>query len=294
MKYHIQAVIAMVLFALSFIWSKQALSLISPVMLVTFRVAIAMVLVSTIAFVSGKMQRINRRDMLWIMLMALAEPVAYFLFETAGIKRVTPTLACLMMGLMPVIAPFFAYLLNRERVTSWTWVGLFVGFAGVAVVALSNGVDSLDGQIVGVLLLGGSVFTAIVYTLMLQRISKRVNSFTIVSWLNLFSVIFLIPILFIFDYQGVVDLTFSWDWAYPVLTLGVLCSSIAFILYANGVRELGVTRTALYINLMPAMTAVASYFIIGEPLGVVKIGGILLTIIGLFLANRAPKSGLTH
>lgn len=295
MKYHIQILVSMILFALSFIWSKQALGYLTPEILVLFRVFIALVLVTAFALATKKMQKISRRDALWIGLMALAEPFAYFLFEKNGIKILdSPTLACLIIGLMPIISPFFAYLINGEKVSKWSWIGLFVGFGGVALVAMSNGLENLNWQITGMLLLFGSVIMAIIYTLMLQRITKRINSFTIVSWLNLYSIVFLIPVVFFLDFEEITALTFSWDWVYPVVMLGALCSSVAFVLYANGVRELGVAKTSTYINLMPGMTAVASFLLFGESLNSMKIAGIILAIIGLFIANRAPKGKLSH
>lgn len=292
--YNIGLFIAMVLFALSFIWSKQALQFLTPVMIVTFRVSIALVMVGSFALLSGKLQKISVRDALLFMMLAAAEPVGYFLFETSGIALVTPTMACLIIGLIPVIAPFAAYFINGEKVSIYSWVGLFVGFVGVLLVAFSNGSAHLGGQLAGIMLLMGAVITAIIYTLMVQRLSRRFNSYSIVVWQNVVSIIYLVPILFLFDGDRMAVLQFSTGWVAPILTLGILCSSVAFVLYANGIRELGVTRTGMYINLMPSMTAVASYFILSEPLGAMKIAGIAFAIGGLFIAGLAPKSSVSH
>lgn len=292
--YNLGVFISSLFFALSFIWSKQALEYLTPVMIVTFRVTIALILIGSFALLSGRLQRINGRDAGLFMLLALAEPVGYFLFEISGIDLVTPTLACLIIGLIPVITPFAARAINGEQVSKYSWIGLFVGFIGVVVVALSHGVDTLGGQLAGILLLFGAVVTAIIYTLMVQRLSRRFNSYSIVAWQNVFSILYLVPIVLFFDFDRLSTLTFSADWVMPVVTLGVLCSSVAFVLYANGIRELGVTRTGMYINMMPGMTAIASYFILGEELGWIKICGIGLAIAGLFIASVAPKSSLSH
>lgn len=278
--------ISVVLFALSFIWTKQALEFLTPIMLVTARVFIAMVGVSLFAICTGKMQRLTSRDAWTFMALAAAEPVGYFLFETSGILFVTPTLACLIIGLIPVLSPFFALAINGERVARNSWIGLFVGFAGVVLVALSHGIDALSGQMVGILLLLGAVATSMIYMLLVQRLSKRFNNYSIVAWQNVFSLLYLIPIVLLFNLDRVTTLEFSVDWVYPVITLGVLCSSVAFVLYANGIRNLGITKTVVYINLMPGMTAIASFFIIGESLSAMKIAGIILAITGLFIANR--------
>lgn len=290
MKYHIQVFISALLFALSFVWSKQAMEYLTPVGLVTGRVIIAAILVTTISMFLKKMQRLRGVDYLWFLALAAAEPVGYFIFENAGLNLVTPTLACLIIGLVPVLTPFSAYLINKEKITVNAWIGLVASFGGVVIFALSSGVDTLEGQLLGIIYLLAAVLTAIIYTLMVQKLSKRFNSFSMISWVSIFSIPYMAVILLLFDFQSISNFSFDWGWFYPMLMLGVMCSSIAFVLYANGVRELGASKTTLYINLMPGITAVASYFLIGEPLGRVKILGIAVTVIGLFIANMPNRS----
>lgn len=228
---------------------------------------------------------------MWLFaLLAAAEPVGYFLFEISGLLYVTPTLACIIVAMIPALAPLLAWVINGERVSGREWVGLLMGLSGVTLVALADGTDKLDGQLIGILLMFGAVITALIYTLMVRKMSQRFNSVSIVAWQNLFSFIYLVPIVLFFDFDRVVALEFSWAWATPVLTLGVLCSSIAFMLYATGLRELGVTRTSLYINLMPGMTAVASLFLLGEALPLMKIAGILLAVAGLYIGLKSRKA----
>lgn len=287
---NVGVLISMILFSLSFIWSKQALEFLSPSMLVFGRVTVALVGVGSFSLVTKRLQRLSRRDVGLFALLAAAEPVGYFLFETSGIVHVTPTLACIIIAMIPALAPLLAWVLTGERVTGRQWVGLLMGLSGVAAVALADGTGNLHGQWIGILLMFGAVITALIYTLMVRKMSQRFNSFSIVAWQNVFSFIYLVPIVLFFDFDRVAALSFSWDWVTPVLTLGVLCSSIAFILYATGLRELGVMRTSLYINLMPCMTAVASVFVLGESLPWIKIGGIVLAVAGLYVGLKDGKA----
>lgn len=287
---NVGVLISTVLFSLSFVWIKGALAFLSPAMLVFGRVTVALVCVGLFALASKKLQHLSRRDMWLFALLAAAEPVGYFLFEISGLLYVTPTLACIIVAMIPALAPLLAWVINGERVSGREWVGLLMGLSGVTLVALADGTDKLDGQLIGILLMFGAVITALIYTLMVRKMSQRFNSVSIVAWQNLFSFIYLVPIVLFFDFDRVVALEFSWAWATPVLTLGVLCSSIAFMLYATGLRELGVTRTSLYINLMPGMTAVASLFLLGEALPLMKIAGILLAVAGLYIGLKSRKA----
>ncbi|MEF9949725.1 MAG: DMT family transporter [Mucinivorans sp.] len=286
---NIGVLISVVLFSLSFIWSKGALEFLSPSMLVMARVTVALITVCSISLALGKFQRLTRRDAMLFAILAAAEPVGYFLFETTGITYVSPTLACIIVAMIPALAPLFAWLINGEKVDLRQWVGLLMGLSGVMLVALADGTDDLSGQLIGILLLFGAVVTSLIYTLMVQRLSARYNSYSIVAWQNIFSILYLIPVILIFDFDRIAVLEFSTQWIYPVLTLGILCSSIAFVLYANGIHRLGVMRTSLYINLMPGMTAVASFFIMDESLPIMKIVGIIVVVAGLYIGLRSHK-----
>ncbi len=291
--YHIEVFICYLLFSLSFIWSKQALDYLHPITLILFRVIIATVVLVSVALLKSKLQRVRGRDLLWVTALSMAQPVGYFIFENGGLMHVSPTLACLIIGLIPVFTPFAAYLVNKERVSKYSWWGLLVSFSGVVVVTLSDGTETLSGNIYGILLLMGAVLSAVVYIIILQRLSRKFNSITIISYINIIAIVFLIPLSFIFDFEGITTLTYEIGWLYPVLMLGVLCSAVAYFFNAEGIRQLGATTTTLYINLMPGMTAIASYIILDEHLSWMKIVGIMISISGLFVANRAPKNSLT-
>ncbi len=291
--YHIEVLLCYLLFSLSFIWSKQALDYLHPITLILFRVIIATVVLCSVALLKAKLQRVRGKDLIWMVALSMAQPVGYFIFENGGLSLVSPTLACLIIGLIPVFTPFAAFAVNRERVSIYSWIGLLVSFSGVVIVTLSDGVEALSGQLSGILLLLGAVFSAVVYIIMMQRLAKKFNSVTIIAYINIIAIFFLLPLTLIFDFGGIASLSFEFGWVYPVIMLGVLCSGVAYFFNAEGIRALGATTTTLYINLMPGMTAIASYFILEENLGWIKITGILISICGLFVANRAPKSSLS-
>lgn len=285
-RYTLGVLVAVLFWSLSFIWTKGALDYLTPMMLVAFRVMIALSLVFSFSRLTGKLQHISRRDALTFGLLACAEPVGYFLFETFGILNVTPTLACVIVSTIPLFAPILAFIVNGERVSPMVWIGLAVSMFGVLLVVSADGFTELYGRLLGVLLLFGAVVTSMIYTVTVQRLSRRFNSFSIVAWQNVFAAAILIPLVLIFDRERLVELTFSWDWAGGVLALGVLCSSVAFVLYADGIRALGVTRTSIFVNLMPSITAIASFFILGETLPLMKLGGIAVTILGLYIGTK--------
>jgi drug/metabolite transporter (DMT)-like permease len=76
--------------------------------------------------------------------------------------------------------------------------------------------------------------------------------------------------------------------------LSVFASSLAFVFFAIGTREIGVSKTSIFSNLIPAITAIGSYFLLGEAFSIQKGAGILMVICGLSISqlNRRQPAPL--
>jgi drug/metabolite transporter (DMT)-like permease len=67
--------------------------------------------------------------------------------------------------------------------------------------------------------------------------------------------------------------------------LALFASFIAFVLFAEAVRRIGVVRSNVFCNLMPAVTALFSALILHEILSFQQIIGIAIVIGGLFVSQ---------
>jgi drug/metabolite transporter (DMT)-like permease len=83
----------------------------------------------------------------------------------------------------------------------------------------------------------------------------------------------------------------------PVIKLAVFSSTVAFLFFVYSIKSIGMARTNVFINLIPVFTAVLSYFILKESVGVVKIAGIIVVIGGIIFSQISQSfrlSGLTR
>lgn len=292
-KYYIGVLISTILWSLSFIWTKGALESLSPVLLVFFRMIVAFVALFLYSKITNKLQKLTQKQALQLFLLAFIEPVGYFLFETHGMTLVTPTLAAVMVAIIPLFSPIVAYFINKERVKNRDWSALAVSICGVFIVVLSDGTEELGGRLLGVLYMFGAVLTAIIYAVSVQRISKNINPTSIVCYQNIFSIIIMIPVIIIFDFEAAMSVKIEYSWLWRVITLGTLCSAVAFVFYASSIKYLGVTKSAMFINLIPGLAAIASFVFYGEYVSLTKIIGLLITIIGLFISINLYRTILT-
>ncbi len=274
------------LWSLSFIWYKQVLAELGVVSIILSRTIIASAFIVAFALLTGRMQRIAKGDRKWFFLMALFQPFAYFICEINGLKSVSPTLASLIISIIPLFTPVCAHFILKDRVRPRFLKGIVISLVGVAVVIFARKGTDMTGTMTGVALMFLAMLSAVAYNLIITRIVHRYNTFTLIAYQNMIGGLLLLPLFFAFERQSFADaLPLSGGAVVNLLLLGLLCSGVAYIFFANSIKRIGMTVTMMLENLMPAMTAVASYFILGERLNWLKITGISITIAGLMFGT---------
>ena len=70
-----------------------------------------------------------------------------------------------------------------------------------------------------------------------------------------------------------------------IVFLGLFCSALGYWLYIATLEILGPGRASLYLNLIPVVSVVAAYFLLGERLGLAQLAGGGAAIVGVYLAT---------
>ncbi len=274
----------------SFVWFKIAFIAYNPITVVIFRLAIAAVLITLIAFFFKRLQKPTRKDLRLFILMAFFEPFIYFLGESYGLKYVSPTVAAVIVATIPLFTPLAAWYFHKEKVRWMNVVGLLFSFIGVGFVVL-NGAFQLDASPLGVSLEFIAVFAAIAYAIVLKNLVSRYNTLTIIAYQNIIGIIFFLPIWLVVDFNHFIHTPYHPQAFRAIILLAVFSSTLAFVFFTQSIRKIGVTRSNTFINLIPVFVAVFSYLILKEELGLQKIIGIVIVVAGLFLAQLSRKPG---
>ncbi len=277
LRYYIYLTIAALLWGGSFVGTKVALFQIQPMTLIFLRYVIgaAIVLISTIYI---KMQKIETKDLKWLILLCVFEPGLYFLFETYGIKETDPTIAALIIALIPVFVLIIAAIFKIERITISKIAGIALSVVGVSIISVAgNSQDAtIQSSIKGIVLVFLATITASSFTVLLSRLAKKYNSFTLASFQVIFTVIFYLPLAIIENYPSP---KFDWNLESVValLYLGVFPTFFAYLLYARGLSRIEGSIASLFTNLIPIFTAIISaIFLNTSPSIYTLIGGIFI------------------
>ncbi len=282
-KIYLRAVGAMLFWSLTFVWIKVALVTYRPYEIVFLRLALASLLMFGVIFLFGKRERVEKKDLLYLMMVAFFEPFLYFLGEANGMQFVSSTLGSLIISTIPLVTAFGAWLFLKETIYPLLIVGLLVSFSGVALLSLAE--PDLFGTLKGILLLLVAVFAGMFYGITVRRVTLKYRSLTIVAWQNLFGMLYMLPVFLIFDLKHFSTLTHSANGLLTIAAMSVFASVGAFLLYTGVIRELGVVRSNIFTNLIPVFTVGLAWLMLGDAITWRTVAGVLLTILGLLISQ---------
>ena len=285
-KNYIAIVFAMIFWSVSFIWTRIAIDSFQPVTLISLRLLIASVLLFIVIASARKLQKIRWTDLKWFVLLAFFEPYLYYMGETYGLTMVESTLASVIVSTIPLFAPILAFFVLKERISMANILGIFVSLGGVVLVIYEpNG--GFSANPLGVALLFLAVFAAICYSAILRKISSHYKTINIIFYQIIIGLFFFIPTFFVTDFGSLQQIIITRDAIVSLLMLSVFASVIAFVLFADVVRKIGVARSNVFVNLIPVFTAIFAKIFLNEDLNWIKAIGIVVVVAGLFVSQFA-------
>ncbi len=231
-----------------------------------------------------RLQRIQKGDLKYFLLVAIFNPFLYFLGESYGIKFVSSTLAAVIIATIPLFTIFTSSYFLNEKITKMNILGILVSVLGVGFVIFNKG-ETINASPFGISMLSFAVAAAIGYTLVLKKLTKKYNPTTIVTYHNFIGIFLFAPLFFIIDFPEFrLNGFYSEAWI-PLLKLAIFGSSFAFIFFTFSIQRIGIGKANAFTNLIPVFTALIAYFILNEIINIGKITGISLVICGLFLSQ---------
>lgn len=277
-------ILAMIFWGFSFVTFKIANQSFRPISIVTFRLFVSIFFLFGFAWSFKRLNKIQRKDQKWLWLMAVAEPFFYFLGEAYGLTLVTATIGAVIISTIPLIVPFGAYYLYKERLSPMNYLGLLISFGGVLLVVLNKS-GGLAASPKGILLMFVAVLSAVSYTLIVKKLADDYSPITITAYQSFYGLLMFIPIFLLFELPHLDFSQVSTPSLLSVAYLGVFGSGICFIIMAMAIRELGAAKSNIFANLIPVVAAILSFFLLKEAMPLLKILGIIIVILGLLLSQ---------
>jgi len=285
------ALAAMLFWGMSFVWSSILLEYYQPVTIIFIRLVISSCFLFLLILLFRIKIKINKKDLPLLFFSALFNPFFYFLGENYGLKYTTSTITSVIIATIPLFTPIAAWMVFRERLSWLNMTGVFVSFTGILIMLMKTDF-SLVVDPKGILFLSGAVLSAIVYTVLLKKLSSRYSPVLLIASQNLIGVFLFLPLFLIFEINQFVLVVPTTRIVTSFFFLSILASSLSYVFFAKTVKMVGISKANVFTNLIPVFTAVFSYFILTEYFSALKITGILVVIAGVYISEINNKKAV--
>jgi drug/metabolite transporter (DMT)-like permease len=205
-------------------------------------------------------------------------------------------IVALIIGTMPIVTALLGLALG-ESVRPLQWLGFALGFAGVGM-AVAEGIGPAHGASTGAYVAVVIGLLAIsVGTLYQKRLGLQVDLRSGLALQNLVASALLVPLAVWEGWRFDGSLPFVASLTWMIVVNSMTAFALLFVLLRRG----AVNEVATLFFLMPPVTALMDYVVLGDPLSALKIAGIAVAAGGVYLATRpaapplsAPQPAARH
>lgn len=266
----------------AFAAAKIALHDSPPLLLLAARFLLAGALMLAAAWLTGVRPALTRADWGKLILLGLFNNALYLGLSFSGMRTVSSGFAAILISANPVLTGLLASLVLGERMTATRMVGLILGLAGVGFVLRNRlGIGEDPG---GIGLLIAALVSLVAGTLLFKRL-KPGGGLWVGTGIQCFAGgVALLPAALAFEDPASVSVTPGLIGS--LLYLVLVVSVAGYLLWFRLLARSSATAASSLHFLMPPLGLLIGWLVLGEPVPLLDLMGILPIMLGIYLVNR--------
>ncbi|EGR0145196.1 DMT family transporter [Vibrio alginolyticus] len=263
----------------SFLFMRVAANTFGPAYLIEFRVTFAAVALLLIAVYLNKKLTLTAHTKHFFIIGLFNSAVPFLLFAYAAQTLNASTLA-ILNSTAPIWGALVGFVWYRSPLTAKSVLGMLIGIGGVAVLV------GLDTSTIGeeaMLPIAASLMASFSYGIATNytKNAPQVPAFDNAHGSMWAAVIWVLPLLPFLPMRAEPS-HFEWS---SVVTLGVVCTGFAYLLYFRLVSDIGPASALTVTFLVPVFGILWGYLVLDEPVGSNTIIGTILVLSGTMLVT---------
>ncbi|SMB81671.1 Threonine/homoserine efflux transporter RhtA [Desulfonispora thiosulfatigenes DSM 11270] len=256
-----------------------------PVFSLTFyRFLFASMIIFLILIKTEQNWKIGREDLKTFLILAIIGMIGYHIFFFLALKYTSPVNASLIGAINPIITTILSFIFLKEVIKIKNVVAIVLSFSGVALI-ITNGkwqvLKSLSFNIGDLLMIIGVICWAS-YAILSKKALIKYSPLKVTSYAFLFCAILLIPMVILEKPWVYIPDTSLNGWL-SIFYMSFFASVIGYLIHQIAIKNIGPSRSSLYINLVPLFSMILAYFFLHESISIIKLIASLLIIIGVLI-----------
>ena len=261
------ALLANLIFGFSFIFSKSALTVAHPLIILSVRFTVAFITLNLLLLTKKVSLSLKGKRKTRLILMSLAQPLLYFIFELYGFSLVSSALSGVIIALVPVAVMLLATVFLKEKTTILQRICTMLSIISIAIISIISN-DGNKNHFLGIVLLIMAVLSAAVFNILSRSESKSFTAFerTYVMFFcgalgfNLIAAAVLRKQYF----PEIAGAFKSTDFIISIIYLAIVSSVAAFLLYNFSTSKISAVQSSSFSNIITVVTVLAGVLILKE------------------------------
>ena len=284
---HLLALFTVVVWGVTFVSTKVLLEVLTPVEILCVRFVLGYLFL-WVLWPRRLTRRLVAREELYFFFAGLTGICLYYLAENVALVFTRAS----NVGVIVCLSPFFTALLgkltgSREPLGGWFFLGLALSLAGVGLICW-GGEEGVEFNWKGDLLAATAGLIWAAYSILVKRItSLGLPALPVTRRIFFWGIICMIPVAAYDGFDVSIDELLIPTVGGNLVFLSFIASGLCFVFWSMTVKLLGAVASTVYIYLIPVVTVATAIVVLGEPLTVFIVVGMLLVIAGLVCAQAA-------
>lgn len=230
---------------------------------------------------------VPRADWLSLLAIGLIGNVLYQWLFIVGIDLTFSANAAVMLGTIPIWIAIFSHLFTDEKMTRLKAIGVVLAFAGVAAIVSggANPISLASDTFRGDLIIVCAAVTWAVFTIRSKQFLKRYTALQFSGMMALLGAVLLsgLSVLSPMSTEWTAVSPAAWG---GMIYSGALSIGLAYLIWNNGIVNVGPVKTSVYQNLVPVMGLVFGIVLLNESLSILQYAGSAIVVTGIVITRR--------
>jgi drug/metabolite transporter (DMT)-like permease len=259
----------------------------SPIFLSFARLVVMSLFLLSVAAVNKSLRRPTFREWGLLLFTGIFGTLFNQLFYFTGLQYSTAGNAALIIALSPIATTLLSRMFLKEEITWLKLSGAVVALAGVACIVLYGGktLGISKGDVYLLLAMLGMSISL----LFIRKLTLGMSSYEVTIYSTVIGTILMSPAVAFEAVQG------HFHWSHSVLTwlllvsVAVIGQGLAGFWWNRGIAVVGPSTSAMFMNIPPFVAIIVSFFVLGDPIRAAQIGGGILILAGVAIANAKRR-----
>lgn len=288
-KIYLLMILSTIFWAGAFIAAKLSAPFIPAFTLTFLRFSIASVILYFIIVKKERgLYKLKKSDIPVFLFTGLIGMFGYHVLFFTAIKYTSAITSSIIGASNPIITALLAIIFLKDRFTLKRIVGILLSFVGVFL-TITEGNTSLISSMAfnkGDIIMLSAVFMWAAYSVYSKKVSIRYTPLVLTFYSFVFCSVLLIPFVIYENPVSFIGKVPYYSYL-AVLYMSIFPSVIGYLVQQMSIKQIGPSRTSIFINLVPIFSIILSVLLLRESVSLTDIFTTALIIIGVYICQKS-------